>query len=280
MVFRVSRMNKIAIDWKVFFDNECKGEDTWGHYKTANGDLYVVIDGASSHEGAKTGGDVARFIDKELKKEAIHIVRSNDLKELLHSINKQSAEINEGAYAAIAGVLHRKDMLFAFSAGDVSILAKKPKGKLIQVLPLDLKMDEEEAERTALTEIGTVINGKIITSENYTLRSQQYMNHGLCNAVGIGESFYLNERIFNNKDGAVILIASDGITDPFIPLQKDAGTIAKSAAEKIYNLIESSENAEQAVESLKELIWDTQVVEKRKIKSDDRTGIFFYMSEA
>lgn len=271
-------MKNITIDWKVFFDNDCKGEDMWGHYETTSGDLYVVIDGASSHEGNKTGGDVAQFIDKKLKQEAKNIVRSNHLIELFHAINDESAKVNEGAFAAIAGVLHRQDTLFAFSAGDVSILAKKPNGKLLQVLPLDLKMDEAEAEKTALTEIGTVIDGKEITKENYSLRSQQYMQHGLCNAVGIGDSFYLNERIFNNKDGAVMLIASDGITDPFITLQKEAGTITKSDAEKIYDLIESSENAEQAVESLKELIWNTQVVEKRKIKADDRTGIFFYMN--
>ncbi|MGB1801151.1 MAG: protein phosphatase 2C domain-containing protein [Gammaproteobacteria bacterium] len=271
-------MKNITIDWQVFFDNNSKGEDMWGHYKTHNGDLYIVIDGASNHEGTKTGGDVAKFIDDKLKKEAKNIVRSNDLKELLRSINDESAKVNEGAFAAIAGLLHRQDTLFAFSAGDVSILAKKPNGKLLQVLPLDLKMDEDEAEKTALNEIGTVINGTEITKENYIQRSQQYMNHGLCNAVGIGDSFYLNERIFNNKDGAVILIASDGITDPFLPLYKEAGKITKSDAEKISKLIESSENAEQAVESLKELIWDTQVVEKRKIKADDRTAIFFYMN--
>lgn len=271
-------MKNITINWQVFFDNDCKGEDMWGHYKTSNGDLYIVIDGASNHEGTKTGGDVARFIDEKLKQEAKNIVRSNHLKELLHSINDESATVNEGAYAAIAGVLHREDTLFAFSAGDVSIIAKKPNGKLIQVLPLDLKMDEAEAEKTARTEIGTVINGKEITKENYIQRSQQYMHHGLCNAVGIGDSFYLNERIFNNKDGAVIVIASDGITDPFIPLPKEAGAITKSGAEKFYNLIETNENAKQAVESLKELIWDTQVVEKKKIKADDRTALFFYMN--
>ena len=273
-------MNAVSANWKAFFDNDCKGEDLWGHYKTANGDLYIVIDGASSHEGTKTGGDVARFIDEKLKKEAINIVRSNDLKELLKSINDESAKINKGAFAAIAGVLHRKDTLFAFGAGDVSILAKKPSGKLLQVLPLDLKMNEEDAEKTALTEIGTVIDGKEITKENYIQRSRQYMNHGLCNAVGIGESFYLNERIFNNKDGAVLLIASDGITDPFMALQKEAGPVVQSDAEKIYTVMETSENAEQAVEALKELIWDTQVVEKKKIKADDRTGIFFYMTES
>lgn len=272
-------MEKVAIDWKVFFDNECKGEDMWGRYETSTGYLYVVIDGASNHEGNKTGGDVAQFIDKKLKEEAINIVRSNDLKELLHSINDQSSKVNEGAFAAIAGVLHRKNMLFAFGAGDVSIMAKKPSGKLIQVLPLDLKMDEEEAEKTAFTEIGTVIDGKEITKENYIKRSRQYMNHGLCNAVGIGESFYINERIFKVKDGGKLLIASDGITDPFVLLQKKAGTIIQSDAEKIYQLLETSETPEQAVETLKEIIWDTQVVDKIKIKADDRTGIFFYMGD-
>ena len=53
-------MNDIKINWKEYFDNECKGEDLWGHYKTANGDLYVVTDGASSHEFSKTGADVVR----------------------------------------------------------------------------------------------------------------------------------------------------------------------------------------------------------------------------
>ena len=273
-------MKKITINWSAFFDNDCKGEDIWGQYKTANGNLYVVADGASNHEGTKTGGDVARYIDERLKKEAINIVRSNDLKELLRSINDESSKINEGAYAAIAGILHRRDRLFAFGAGDVSILAKKPSGKLIQVLPLDLKMDEAEAEQTAQKEIGTVIDGKEITKENYIQRSRQYMNHGLCNAVGIGESFYINERTFNTKEGGKLLIASDGITDPFIALHNEAGTVDQYDAEKIFNLMETSETAEQAVESLKELIWDTQVVDKIKIKSDDRTGIFFFMTES
>lgn len=57
-------MNEILVNWKEYFDNTCKGEDMWGHYKTANGDLYVVADGASNHEGSKTGGDVVRFIDE------------------------------------------------------------------------------------------------------------------------------------------------------------------------------------------------------------------------
>ena len=272
--------NNIPINWQVFFDNDCKGEDLWGHYETATGNLYVVIDGASNSEGTKTGGDVAHFIDEKLKKDAINIVRSSHLKDLLHAISHESTKVNEGAFAAIAGVLHRNDMLFAFGAGDVSILAKKPSGKLIQVLPLDLKMDEEAAEQTARGEIGTVIDGKEITKENYIQRSKQYMNHGLSNAVGIGESFYLNERMFNIKDGGKLLIASDGICDPFIDSHKEAATIPQSEAEKIYALLEKSDNAEQAVEAMKELIWDTQVVDKIKIKADDRTGLFFYMGES
>ena len=29
-------MNAVSANWKAFFDNDCKGEDLWGHYKTAN----------------------------------------------------------------------------------------------------------------------------------------------------------------------------------------------------------------------------------------------------
>ncbi|MBL1140702.1 MAG: hypothetical protein HND53_01585 [Proteobacteria bacterium] len=271
-------MSNILVHSKAFFDNDCKGEDMWGHYKTANGDLYVVADGASNHEGKKTGGDVVRFIDEKLKQEAKNIVRSKYLIELIHSINKETAEINEGAYAAIAGVLHRGDILFAFGAGDVSILGKKPNGKLIQILPLDLNIQKDEAEETAKTEIGTIINGKEITRENYIKRARQLMNHGLCNAVGIGESFFLNEARFSTKDGAVILIASDGITDPFIEPRREAGAVPKSEAEKLHDVINSNETAEGAVEALGDLIWDTQVKEKVKIKADDRTGIFLYMN--
>ena len=271
-------MNNILVHWKEYFDNSCKGEDMWGHYKTANGDLYVVADGASNHDGSKTGGDVVRFIDDKLKQDAINISRSKQLKELMHSINTESTKINEGAYAAIAGILHRGNRLVAFGAGDVSILGKKPNGKLIQVLPLDLNMDEEEAEKTAFTEIGTVVSGTEITKENYLLRSQQLMYHGLCNAIGIGESFFLNQISFTTRDGAVILIASDGITDPFIAPQREAGSIPKSDAEKIYEIMNSNDTAEAAANALKDLIWDTQVKEKKKIKSDDRTALFLYMN--
>jgi hypothetical protein len=80
-------MTKISLNWKEYSDNSCKGEDMWGHYKTSNGDLYVVADGASSHDGAKTGGDVARYIDHRLKQEAPNIVRRKHLLELITSIN-------------------------------------------------------------------------------------------------------------------------------------------------------------------------------------------------
>jgi len=270
--------NKVSVHWKEYFDNTCKGEDLWCHYKTSNGDLYVVIDGASSHEGNKTGGDVARLIDKRLKEDAINIVRSKHLRELLHSINAESGKINEGAYAAVAGILHRGKGMFAFGAGDVSILAKKPNGKILQTLPLDLNMQRDEAEKTAMNEIGTIINGKEITSENYIKRVDQYLNHGLCNAVGIGESFFLNEKSFYVKDGAALLIASDGICDPFMDPQKEAGKIPKDDALKLHDLLNSTDNAEKAAENLKELFWDTQVKEKIKIKADDRTGIFIFMN--
>ena len=270
-------MDKILVNWKEFEDNTCKGEDMWGHYKTSTGYLYVVADGVSSHDGSKTGGDVARYIDERLKQEAAQIVRSRHLRELIHSINTESARINEGAYAAIAGILHRDNIMFSFGAGDVSILAKKPNEKLIQTLPLDLNMQRDQAEQTAMTEIGTIIDGKEITSENYILRADQYTNHGLSNAIGIGESFYLNERSFYAKEGAAILIASDGITDPFMQPQRSAGEVPRDNAEKLYDLINSSNNASEAAEALKDLIWDTQVKEKKKIKADDRTGIFIFM---
>jgi len=40
----------------------------------------------------------------------------------------------------------------------------------------------------------------------------------------------------------------------------------------------SNDNAEDAADSLKDMIWDTQVKEKKKIKQDDRTGLFLYMN--
>ena len=61
--------------------------------------------------------------------------------------------------------------------------------------------------------------------------------------------------------------------------QREVGEIPQANAPKLYELLNSNENAETAVESLKDLIWDTQVKEKKKIKSDDRTGIFIYMNE-
>ena len=273
-------MTNMVINWKEYSENDCKGEDMWGHYKTPNGDLYVVADGASSHDGDKTGGDVARYIDTRLKQEAANITRTKHIKELIHSINADSTTINDGAYTAIGGILHRADRMFAFSAGDVSILAKKPSGKLLQALPLDLNMQSDDAEKTAITEIGTFVNGREITAENYILRAKQYTQHGLYNAIGIGDSFFLNEKHFYTKDDAVLLIASDGITDPFMEPQREVGEIPQANAPKLYELLNSNENAETAVEALKDLIWDTQVIEKKKIKSDDRTGIFIYMNAA
>ncbi len=270
-------MNKTLLNWKEYFDNTCKGEDMWGHYETKNGNLYVVADGASTHEGSRTGKDVVRYIDERLQQEAAKITRVKHLTKLIHSINTDSSKINEGAYAAIAGILHRGNVLFAFGAGDVSILARKPNSNLIQILPLDLNMEREEAEQTALTEIGTVIDGKEITSENYIQRAEQYTNHGLSNAVGIGESFYLNEKRFYSREGAAILIASDGISDPFIKHHSKAGKVSKRRNQKLYDVIESSKNAEEAADALKDLVWDTQVKDKIKIKADDRTGLFLYM---
>ncbi len=269
----------MEIDWKEFSDNTRKGEDMWGHYTTATGELFVVADGASTHQGEKTGKDVVNYIDERLKQDANKVERSRHLKELIHSINDESVKINEGAYAAIAGILYKGNSLFAFGAGDVSILARKPSGKIIQVLPLDLFMQKDVAESTAMDEIGSVVDGKEITEENYIQRAEQYMNHGLSNAVGIGETFYLNEQSFYTKDGAAILIATDGITDPFMIPHKKAGKVLKENAEKLYDVINLSNSAEEAVNALNDLLWDTQVKEKKKIKADDRTGIFLYMHE-
>lgn len=113
------------IDWKEYFDNTCKGEDMWGNYQTPNGNVFVVVDGASNHDGSKTGADVARLVHKRFRKEAGNLYRSGDLKDLIYSINKESSRVNEGAYAAIAGVLHRSANLYAFSAGDVAVIARK-----------------------------------------------------------------------------------------------------------------------------------------------------------
>ena len=88
----------------------------------------------------------------------------------------------------------------------------------------------------------------------------------------------MNDKNFNVKDGAAILIASDGVTDPFMQPQKDAGKILKEDALKLYEVMNSNDNAEDAADSLKDMIWDTQVKEKKKIKQDDRTGLFLYMN--
>jgi len=269
---------EISINWKEYFDNGCKGEDMWGHYKTSNGDLYVVIDGASNHEGTKTGADVVRLINDRFKKDAAKIEHIHDLKELIHTINTESTRINEGAYAAIAGILHSRNKLYSFGAGDVSIIAKKPNGKLIQILPLDLNMHPDAAEELAKTEIGTIVDGIEITEENYKQRVNQYIHHGLFNAIGFGKEFFLHEKNFNAKDGAAILIATDGVTDSFMEPQREAGKISMEDALKIHKVINSSSNAMNAAEALSNLIWDTQVKEKKKIKPDDRTGLFLYMN--
>jgi len=267
------------IDWKEYFDNACKGEDMWGNYKTANGNIYVVVDGASNHDGTKTGADVARLVHDRLKRHASKLNRSSELRELLHSINAESTKVNEGAYAAIAGVLHRGTNLYAFGAGDVAIIAKKVNEKLIQVLPLDLTMQEEEAEERAKSEIGTVVNNVSITTLNYTQRKKQYMNHGLSNAIGMGDEFFLHDKYFDAKTGTALVIASDGVTDPFMDPQSQAGNIPQTDAEKLYELFSTSNNANESVIALENMIWDTRVSQKKKIKPDDRTALFLYIEE-
>ncbi|MBF8269804.1 MAG: hypothetical protein HW386_1513 [Gammaproteobacteria bacterium] len=270
-------MNDITINWKEYFDNGCKGEDMWGHYTTANGDLYVVADGASNHEYTKTGADVVRFVHDVLRESAADIKRTEELKKILYAINTISSKINKGAYAAIAGILVRGTTVFSFSAGDVAIIGKKANGQLIQVLPLDLNMGRAEAETLARAEIGSVVNDIEITKENVEQRINQYMHHGLSNAIGIGDTFFLHEKRFNVKDRSAVLIATDGITDPFMAPQKEAGKIPEPGAPKLYEIMNSSHNAQEAVDSLAAMIWDTQVKEKIRIKPDDRTGLFIYM---
>ena len=270
-------MSDIAINWKEYFDNSYKGEDMWGHYLTANGDLYVVIDGASNHEDTKTGADVVQFVNDILRESAVDITRTEELKKILYAINTISSKINRGAYAAIAGILVRGATVYSFSAGDVAILGKKANGQLIQVLPLDLNMGREEAGMHARAEIGSVVNGIEITEQNVEQRIHQYMHHGLSNAIGIGDTFFLHEKRFNTKDRSAMLIATDGITDPFMAPQREAGKIPESGAPKLYEIMNSCHNAKEAANSLEEMIWDTQVKEKIRIKQDDRTGLFIYM---
>ena len=273
-------MNNITINWKEYFDNSCKGEDMWGQYQTANGHLYIVADGVSNHAGTKTGGDVVRLITGRLEQDAAGIRHRGDLKDLLIEINRESTKVNEGAFAAIAGILHRGDKLYAFSAGDVSIIAKKANGKLILVLPLDLSMSREEAERLARSEIGTAVKNVEITADNYHLRAEQYLRHGLSNAIGLGEEFHVHDHKFNAKPGTALLIASDGITDPFMKPQNENGSIARENALKLYQVMNSSNNAEEAADAMEDLFWNTQVTERKKIKQDDRTGIFIFMDAA
>ena len=270
-------MSEITINWKEYFDNDYKGEDLWGHYKTANGDLYVVMDGASSHDHSKTGADVVRFVDGVLKESAAHIESNRDLRKLIYAINTISSKINKGAYAAIAGVLISGTTVYSFGAGDVAVIGKKANGRLIQILPLDLNMSREESETLAREDIGTVVHGVEITELNLDQRIRQYMHHGLSNAIGIGDSFRLNEKKFTAKDRSAIVLATDGITDPFMALQTDAGRIPEADAPKLYEVINSCHNAEDGVNALGEMIWDTQVKEGIKIKPDDRTGLFIYM---
>ena len=273
----IPSVSDITINWKEYFDNACKGEDMWGHYKTVNGDLYVVADGASNHEGTKTGADVVKFIDAVLRESAADIKGSRDLKKLIHAINTISSKMNRGAYAAIAGILLRDNNLFGFGAGDVSIIGKKANGQLIQVLPLDLNMGRVEAEARARSEIGAVVNEVEITEQNVEQRIHQYMHHGLSNAIGVGDAFVLHEKQFAARDRSSILIATDGITDPYMAPQREAGKIPEAGAPKLYDIINSSHTAEEAVAAMAEMIWDTQVKEKIKIKPDDRTGLFIYM---
>ncbi len=269
-------MKDIVIDWKEYFDNDCKGEDMWGHYKTANGSVYVVVDGASNHDGTMTGADVARLVHDRLKQEAVNLHRSNDLKDLMHSINTESTRVNEGAYAAIAGVLHRGSNLYAFGAGDVSIIARKANGKLLQILPLDLTMSKEEAEERAKSEIGKTVDNIKVTEVNYSQRMKQYMRHGLSNAIGLGEAFVLHNKYFDAKANTAMVIATDGVTDPFMEPQSAAGNILESDAENLYKIFSESNNAEESVLALENMIWDTRVSQKKKIKPDDRTALFLY----
>ena len=273
-------MKEILIDWKEYFDNSCKGEDMWGYYKTPNGGIYVVADGASNHDSSKTGADVVRFIHDRLRQGSVNLFRSSDLKDFMYSINAESSRVNEGAYAAIAGVLFRGNNLYAFGAGDVAIIAKKENNKLIQVLPLDLTMQKEEAEKRAKAEIGEIVNNIKITEENYKQRVKQYMNHGLSNAVGMGKDFTLHDKYFDAKANTAILIACDGVTDPFMEPQSAAGNISKAGAEKLYDVFNSSSNAQESVVALENVFWNTRVMEKKKIKSDDRTAIFIYINSA
>lgn len=270
-------MNEITVNWKEYFDNSCKGEDSWGHYKTANGDLYVVVDGVSSHDGSRTGADVARFIDDILKEAAPNIESSRELREVIYAINTISSRINKGAYAALAGILVSGVKVYSFSAGDVAIIGKKANGKLIQVLPLDLNVTREEAEALAKMKFGALDKDAKINQQNVEQRIRQYMHHGLSNAIGIGDTFLLHEKKFTARDKSAILIATDGITDPFIAPQSEAGTVPKAGAPKLYRVINTNQNAEGAANALGEMVWDTQVKEGIKIKSDDRTALFIYM---
>jgi serine/threonine protein phosphatase PrpC len=271
-------MKNILFDWNVYFDNTCKEEDLWGHYKTPKGDLYVVMDGVSNHDGSRTGKDVVNLIDQRLNQNASRIKHRKDLIELIHAINTESTTTNEGAYAAIAGLYHRGKNIYAFGAGDVSIIAKKVNGKLIQVLPLDLQIPREEAERLARSEIGTRVDNIDITQENIVQRINQYIKHGLCNAVGLGENFSIHDLNFNVREGSALLLASDGITDPFMQPQNEAGRISMKDAPKLYQVFNESEKAEDAVNSIENIIWNTQVNEKIKLKPDDRTALFIFMN--
>ena len=58
------------------------------------------------------------------------------------------------------------------------------------------------------------------------------------------------------------------------------GKIPEEDAPKLYNVMNSNNNAEDAASALEDLFWTTQVTEKTKIKQDDRTGLFFFMDTA
>ncbi len=272
-------MSDLVVDWKEYFDNDCKGEDMWGHYRTPNGSIYLVVDGASNHDGSKTGADVVRLIHERFRQESGNILHSSELRDLMFAINEESSRVNEGAYAALAGVLQRGNNLYAFGVGDVAIIAKKANGKLIQVLPLDLSMEKEEAERRAKSEIGHTVNNIKITEENYTQRIKQYMNHGLSNAVGLGEEFNVNYMYFDAKADTALMVATDGVTDPFMEPQREAGNILKENAEKLYELLSANNTSEAAALAMEDMIWETRVSQRQKIKPDDRTALFLFINQ-
>jgi len=105
------------------------------------------------------------------------------------------------------------------------------------------------------------------------------MSGDFARAISFGATYVrIGTAIFGARDGTALLLATDGVTDPFMAPMIDAGSIKLSDAAKLYQVFYEGDTAEAAVKALENIIWNTQVVEKKRIKQDDRTAMFIFMT--